>query len=107
MAAGALEGILAGELGEELVPGGTVGRWRGWRGGAEELTAKGEVGGAGAVGEEAVVADADEAVGEDVEQEAADELVGGEGHRAAGVAGTVVLVRERDHAVVEGEEAVV
>ena len=43
----------------------------------EQPTRLGDVVGASGVGEEAVVADAMEAVGQDVDQEAADELVDG------------------------------
>ena len=46
----------------------------------EQLAAERQLLGAMAVGEEAVVADAMEAVRQGVQQEAADELVGGEGH---------------------------
>ena len=46
----------------------------------EKLAAKGEFGGALAVGHEAEVADAMEAVGQGVKKEAADELVGGKVH---------------------------
>ena len=46
----------------------------------EQPAAQRELGGAMAVGEEAVVADAMEAVGQGVQQEAADELVGVERH---------------------------
>ena len=42
----------------------------------EQAAKPGNVGGAGATGEQAVVADAVEAVWQDMEQEAADELVG-------------------------------
>lgn len=50
------------------------GRFRRWR--VEQPTTEGEFGGALAVGEEAVVADAVEAVRQGVQQEAPDELVG-------------------------------
>jgi len=46
-----------------------------WRHGTEKLKAKRQEGGAPAVGEEAEVADADEALGEQVQQEAAEELI--------------------------------
>src|SRR5438046_2958178 len=62
-----------------LVVGGLgVGPIRGSR--AEQAPDPGDVGGPGAAGEQAVVADAVEAVGQHVEQEAADELVGRERH---------------------------
>src|SRR5215218_2382050 len=63
-----------------LVVGGLgVGPIRG-RGRAEQAPDPGDVGGPGAAGEQAVVADAVEAVRQHVKQEAADELVGREGH---------------------------
>ena len=75
----------------------------------EQGAGLGQVGGAGGVGEEAVVADAVEAGGQDVDQEAADELAGGEGHQLApGLAlGAVVLPAEGDAALVEGDQAAV
>ena len=54
---------------------------RGGRCDAEQLTDVVETGLAGGAGEQAVVADAVEALGQDVEQEAADELVGGDRYR--------------------------
>ena len=45
-----------------------------WRGGVEELKAKRQESGAAAVGEEAELADADQAGGQHVQQEAAQEL---------------------------------
>ena len=52
---------------------------------------------AGGTGEQAVVADAMKALGQDVEQEAADELVGGQRHALlpVGTGAAVVLVAER------------
>src|SRR5438270_13750252 len=47
---------------------------------ARQTATIGKLGGALTVGEIAVVADAMEAVGQDVEQEPADELVGAKGH---------------------------
>ena len=55
-----------------------VGWWRG-----EQVAAQRQLGGAMAVGEEADMADAVEAVGQGVQQEAADELVGVERHDLA------------------------
>ena len=46
-----------------------------WCWDAEELTGAGQVLGTSAVGEEAVVADAVEALGQDVNEEASDELI--------------------------------
>ena len=59
------------------------------------------------VGEEAQVANADEAVGHDVEQEAADELLGLERHDLHAITVGVVLPAEADDPVVEAEESVV
>jgi hypothetical protein len=61
----------------------------------ESTPARREHPGAGAVGEEAVVADADEALGQHVEQEAADELGKGEGQSSRPTA-AVVLEAEGD-----------
>lgn len=53
------------------------------------------------------MADAMEAARQDMEQEAADELVRGERHDllSLGAAAAVILVPERDLAVLEGEES--
>ena len=55
------------------------------------------------------MSDAVEAVGEDVEEETADELIGCQCHDFRPVAsfGAIVLPREGDAAVVEGDEAAV
>ena len=68
------------------------------RGGAEQFSCTGDVGGAIAVGEEAVVTDAVQAFRQDVDQEAADELVDVERHRRVTVRAidAVVLDPERD-----------
>jgi len=75
----------------------------------QRLAGAGEVGPAATAGEQAVVADAMEALGQDAEQKAADELAGCEGHRArAGVpVAAVVLVAEGDTARGEGREPAV
>ena len=75
----------------------------------KQLASAGQVGGALAVGEQAVVADAMEALGQDVDQEAADELVGGQRHRlvSARPVDAVVLVSEGDAALVGLDEAVI
>ena len=57
-----------------------------------------------AFGEEAVVTDAVEAVGQDVEEKAADELVRGKPHDAASASAAIVLVRERHMIVVDGDD---
>src|SRR4051794_1970967 len=92
---------VVGGLGDGLIRG---------RGRGEQGPDPGDVGGPRSAGEEAVVADAMEAVGQDVKQEAADELVRPQGHaldpRAALRAGPgpVVLPAERHRALVEGEK---
>ena len=72
----------------------------------EQLTRPGDIDGAMAVGEQAVMADAMESLGKNVHQKAADELVGGQGH--GGVAGwtveAVILSLEGHRAVVGGDE---
>src|SRR4051812_48403047 len=76
----------------------------------EQVPDPGDVGDPRSTGEKAVVADAVEAVGQDVQQEAADELVRRERHaldpRASlrAVPGPVILPAERHHALVEGEK---
>src|SRR3979409_1614580 len=64
----------------------------------EQLPRSRDVVGAPAVGEETVVADAMEAAGQHVDEEAADELVDGEGHHLGPLAplGPVVLPLEGD-----------
>jgi len=57
-----------------------------------------------ALGEEAVVTDAVEAVGEDVEKKAADERVRGKPHDAAATAAAIIFVGERHVIVVDGDE---
>ena len=58
------------------------------------------------MGEEAVVADADEALGQGVKEEAAGELAEGEGE-GAGPGTPVVLVAEGDVVVVDSDQPVV
>ncbi len=75
----------------------------------EQLAGAGDVVGARAAGEQAVVADAVEACGQDVDQEAADELVGGERHDLLAIAaiGAIVLPPEGDAGVVAGDQPAV
>ena len=73
----------------------------------EKFAAKGELGGAMAVGHEAEMADAMEAVGQRMKQEAADELVGLELHDLCRAVLAVVLPGEGDMIVVEGDEPAV
>src|SRR6202040_2242925 len=85
-----------------------IGR-RGWLGYAEELAGHCDIGGPVGIGEEAVMTDAVEPVGQYVDQEAADELVGVERHElVAGVAlGPVILPFESHALAVEGDEPAV
>jgi hypothetical protein len=69
--------------------------------------AKGELGGAMAVGHEAEVADAVEAVGQRMKKEAADELVGLELHDLCCAVLAVILPAEGDMIVVEGDDPAV
>ncbi|SRR6266480_5840870 len=64
----------------------------------EQLTRTCDVGGARAFGEQAVVADAVQALGQHVDEEATDELVGGERHGLVSIAAldAVVLPLEGD-----------
>ena len=65
-----------------------------------------KAGGADMAGEQSVVADAMEALGEDVEQEAADELIDLEGDRPiAHTIAAIVLMPEGDLAAVVSDEA--
>ena len=78
-----------------------------WRRDVEQLTRSRDVLGAPAVGEETVVSDAVEPVGQDVDQEAADELVGVERHElvASVGLGPVILPFESHAFAVEGDRA--
>ncbi len=76
---------------------------------AQQFAGLGEIGGAVAVGEHAVMADAVEAVGHDVQQEAADELSSAERHHLHPLFsfGAVVLIAEGDAVPVHGNQAAV
>ncbi len=84
-----------------------------WCWDAEQPTGAGQVLGAPAVGEQSVVADAVEALGQDVDEEASDELLRGQRHdllpvaSPIGIWGPVVLPLEGHAAVVEGDETAV
>ena len=67
-----------------------------WRGDVQQCPAAREPDGAMAVGEQAVVPDAHEAAGHDVEQEAAEKLRGVETHLLDDAARRIVLVPEAD-----------
>jgi hypothetical protein len=82
------------------------GRRRGL-GGLEGGADLGEFGCPAGVGQEARVADAAEAMGQDMQQEPADELAGIERHRFALVAGAVVLPAEADAPILAREQTAV
>ena len=71
------------------------------------MLANGQEGGASAVGEEAEETDANEALGQHVEEEAPEEFVGAEGHDPLLAAMGVVLPPETDLAVLEGDQPMV
>src|SRR6516164_4423543 len=75
----------------------------------EQFAGAGEVLGTPAIGEQAVVADAVEAGGQHVDEEAADELAAGQRHDLHPLPslGAVVLPPEGDAVVVEGDEPAV
>ena len=73
----------------------------------EEGAGTREIGGALAIGEQAVMADAHKAVRQGVEQEAMDEFVGRKRHHLGNAAGAIVLPAETDSAVFESYEAAV
>jgi hypothetical protein len=95
------------EVGREFVVLRVLGvQLGGWRHAVERALAAGEQPGAGSVGEEAVVADADEALREDVEEEAADELRQRKGEGSHSPA-AVVLVAEGHRLVIDVQESMV
>jgi hypothetical protein len=73
---------------------------------AKGEAATGQEAGPTGMGQEPVVADADEALGEDVEEEAATELAEGKGE-GPGSSATVVLVAKGDALVIDGHEPMV
>ena len=95
---GRLERAVAGRGGGRLVCRFGLAR------GVEERAGERELGGPMAVGEEADVADAMEAVGQGVEEEAPDELVRGQPHDLGGAVLAVVLPGEGDVVLVAGDE---
>ena len=78
-------------------------------GNGEQLARACDVLGARAFGEQAVMADAVEAFGQDVDEESADELVCGECHALVSIAAldAVILPLEGDALLVEGDQATV
>ena len=75
----------------------------------EQAARSGDVVGACAAGEQAVVTDAVEALRQDVDQEATDELAGGECHDLLAITtiGTIVLPSEGDAGAVAGDQPAV
>jgi hypothetical protein len=75
----------------------------------KQLTRAGNVARAGALGEQAVVANAVQAFGQHVDEEAADELVCSERHTLVSIAAldALVLPLEGDALSVEGDQATV
>jgi hypothetical protein len=73
----------------------------------EELPCEGNQARATAVGLEAEMADADEATGNDMEEESLDEGSRFEGERLAGVAAFAIAIAKGHQAVLEGEQALV
>lgn len=107
-AGGALQRVEAGQTQEPLRPGfGDRRGGGGAHGDAEGFAAEGEQAPPVAVGEQPEVADADEAVGQDVEQETADEFESGQpqGLPAFGVG--AVLGEEKDAVALEADETLV
>ena len=86
-----------------------VDRCGGWRRfwGPESRADARELGDAAGVRQEAEVADAAKALGQDVEQKATDELLGVERHRFGFVVGAVVLPPETDRTILRGEDPAV
>ena len=87
------------------IVGGGRDRLRRRRG--EQASASGELGGAMAIGEKAIVANAMEGVGQRVQQEPADELVGRQGHDLDLVLMAVIFPAKGDLIVLDGDEAAV
>jgi hypothetical protein len=73
----------------------------------QQSSSEGDLVGADAVGEEAEVADADEALGQDVEQEASDELDAGEFHGLHARFCGAVLPSKADPFIVDVDDALV
>ena len=99
---------LAGESMKERFPvDGRVGQQQCCRSDIEQATAGGNFFLAVAIGEEAEVADADEAGGQDVEEETAEELDGFERQNLFDTAVAVILPAEPEAAVLELEQAMI
>jgi len=89
--------VLPGPFPEPVQPG-ALDRWLDlWH--TQELPAAGQLGGDVAASQQAVMANADEAFGQHVEQEAADKLVGRQPHHLGAVIVRIILPVERHLAV--------
>src|SRR5271165_7021894 len=97
---------LTGELMEAILP--PARQWSiGWRRCGQQIAAERELLAAMAVGKEADVADAMEAVRHGVLQESADEFVGGERHDLGLAVLSIVLPDETDIAIVKSDQPAV
>jgi hypothetical protein len=74
---------------------------------AEKLAAASELLCTIAIAEEAVIADAMKALGQDMQQKAADKLIGGEGHDLLPIVVAIVLPSEAHRAVLDVAQAIV
>ena len=76
---------------------------------AQQFPGLGEIGGAVAVGQQSVMADAVESVGHDMQQEAADKLNAAERHHLHPLLplGAIIFVTEGDAVLVDGDQAAV
>jgi hypothetical protein len=98
--------ILAHEAAIGFLPGLASGRrWRRGCGSAEEFTSKDETVGFDAVGEEAEMAHANEAPGDDVTQKAPDEFQAAQGEGLSAAAVSAILVAESYSVQVMGDDA--
>ena len=87
---------------------GVVSRGRGGGGGTVEHATAGSQGlGTAPIAEQPVMAQALEAAGEHMQQEAPDELGGWEGHHLDGIALPIIAPAEMDHAVLQGHETLI
>ena len=82
-------------------------RWIGAGGRAEQSAAAFELSTPPAVGEESEVPDANQPLGQDVDEEAAQELMGGKGHDLLLAAVGIVSPAEGDAIALKGHEAMV
>jgi len=99
-------GVGGGECCQEIATIGGLGQQLG-AGGGEQLATECEFGGAVAVGQEAVIADALQAGRRHVLEEEADELVGGDGHDFGFACVAIVFPLEGNPAVFEGQQTAV